>query len=360
MSMNLTAAIKQYAYDELLRHPDDSVKIKSERELCVLYGVSRPTVRKALSELEREGVLIIRHGSGAFTNPAAAIQRSNPQGKCSVGILLGFGNSLVFDSYYWEIINAAQRKLGKNGMVVLPVLQLIGEDEKAAEEILRLKLDAVLWIHPSEERIGVIRRLEAEGLPVACVGRDPGEFAGTVMFDYLESGRNLGRFFLSKGIRKPLFAVNSSQQVYFELAQGFVEEMSKAGANPDLRCLLLEPERLESAVKRLHAEKVAFDGAFVFAQFAWELEKTFDQYFGENRFKQLNPVVVQAVHHGWPNSPFLNIDGCLLGALAGEYLAARINGKPFSGNLRPMAEIVERRSMKNKLNKQCMVITQGE
>lgn len=72
MNCNFNAAIKQYAYNELLSHPDDSVRIKSERELCTLYGISRPTVRKALAELEQEGVLIIRHGSGAFTNPAAA------------------------------------------------------------------------------------------------------------------------------------------------------------------------------------------------------------------------------------------------------------------------------------------------
>ena len=78
MNCNFNAAIKQYAYNELLSHPDDSVRIKSERELCTLYGISRPTVRKALAELEQEGVLIIRHGSGAFTNPAAAKYRQNP------------------------------------------------------------------------------------------------------------------------------------------------------------------------------------------------------------------------------------------------------------------------------------------
>ena len=95
MNCNFNAAIKQYAYNELLSHPDDSVRIKSERELCTLYGISRPTVRKALAELEQEGVLIIRHGSGAFTNPAAAKYRQNPNWRRTVGILFA-GFRLLF------------------------------------------------------------------------------------------------------------------------------------------------------------------------------------------------------------------------------------------------------------------------
>lgn len=192
MNCNFNAAIKQYAYNELLSHPDDSVRIKSERELCTLYGISRPTVRKALAELEQEGVLIIRHGSGAFTNPAAAKYRQNPNWRRTVGILFGFGNSLVFDSYSWEVVHGAQQILEQNGMVVLPLLQLAGTDDKATEEILRLQLDAVLWLHPDAGRLEVIQRLEAEGLPVVCVGRDPGNFPGTVMYNYRECGQEPG------------------------------------------------------------------------------------------------------------------------------------------------------------------------
>jgi len=40
--------------------------IPSERELCDLFGVSRPTVRRALEELEQEGELVRLAGKGTF------------------------------------------------------------------------------------------------------------------------------------------------------------------------------------------------------------------------------------------------------------------------------------------------------
>jgi GntR family transcriptional regulator len=40
--------------------------IPSERELCEIFGVSRPTVRRALEELEQEGELVRLPGKGTF------------------------------------------------------------------------------------------------------------------------------------------------------------------------------------------------------------------------------------------------------------------------------------------------------
>lgn len=48
-------------------YPIDS-RIPSEQELCVKYGVSRITVRKALEELSEDGFLIRRQGKGTFVS----------------------------------------------------------------------------------------------------------------------------------------------------------------------------------------------------------------------------------------------------------------------------------------------------
>lgn len=47
----------------------ENEKIPSEREICDLYDVSRTTVRQAISELEREGYVYIKHGKGTFVAP---------------------------------------------------------------------------------------------------------------------------------------------------------------------------------------------------------------------------------------------------------------------------------------------------
>lgn len=48
------------------RFPDRC--LPSERELCELFGVSRITIRRAVSDLENEGVLFRIQGKGAFIN----------------------------------------------------------------------------------------------------------------------------------------------------------------------------------------------------------------------------------------------------------------------------------------------------
>jgi GntR family transcriptional regulator len=59
--------------DELLSMLDElkvGDAIPSERRLAVSLGVSRPTLRQAIDELVREGLLVRRHGSGTYVAEA--------------------------------------------------------------------------------------------------------------------------------------------------------------------------------------------------------------------------------------------------------------------------------------------------
>ena len=49
--------------------------LESESELCARYGVSRPTVRRALETLRDEGLVTARHGAGWFLTGTAYHQR---------------------------------------------------------------------------------------------------------------------------------------------------------------------------------------------------------------------------------------------------------------------------------------------
>lgn len=50
-------------------------QLPSERELVEAYGVSRPTIRDAVSVLRAEGIVVAEHGKGVFVRPPAAIHR---------------------------------------------------------------------------------------------------------------------------------------------------------------------------------------------------------------------------------------------------------------------------------------------
>ncbi|MDR1445629.1 MAG: GntR family transcriptional regulator, partial [Treponema sp.] len=61
----------QVFYNELLKQIKsgelkNGQRLPTERDLCTLYGISRTTVREALKNLEMEGHLIRRQGSGTF------------------------------------------------------------------------------------------------------------------------------------------------------------------------------------------------------------------------------------------------------------------------------------------------------
>ena len=53
---------------DLIEQLDVGAEIPSERQLCHDLGVSRLTVRAALDDLVRDGMLVRRHGSGTFVS----------------------------------------------------------------------------------------------------------------------------------------------------------------------------------------------------------------------------------------------------------------------------------------------------
>jgi GntR family transcriptional regulator len=84
----LRARILDGTYTPLIRMP-------SENELCELFGVSRITVRQALNDLQKEGLIFKIHGKGTFVAKPKAYQ--------NISSLQGLAESLVKHGY--EVIN---------------------------------------------------------------------------------------------------------------------------------------------------------------------------------------------------------------------------------------------------------------
>ena len=69
---NLSGMVKQYLYDYIKNIDENSnMKLPPETEISGNLGVSRITVRRALDELEKEGIVLRIHGRGTFVNPEA-------------------------------------------------------------------------------------------------------------------------------------------------------------------------------------------------------------------------------------------------------------------------------------------------
>lgn len=64
----LYAQVKRRLQSRILTWPADNDRFHTDEELCELFQVSRATVRKALAELEHEGLLSRRQGYGTLVN----------------------------------------------------------------------------------------------------------------------------------------------------------------------------------------------------------------------------------------------------------------------------------------------------
>src|SRR3954470_18146241 len=76
--MPLYAQVRDALRAEILDgrlQPDE--KLLSESEMTAAYGVSRITVRQALGDLQKEGLIVRLQGKGAFVSQPQASQQLN-------------------------------------------------------------------------------------------------------------------------------------------------------------------------------------------------------------------------------------------------------------------------------------------
>jgi len=64
----LYAQVKRRLKAKILSWPSESDRFHTEQALCEIYSVSRATIRQAVAELEDEGLLKRRQGSGTHVN----------------------------------------------------------------------------------------------------------------------------------------------------------------------------------------------------------------------------------------------------------------------------------------------------
>ena len=327
MKSNLNTVIRQHILEEIRRNPQESVKISSERELCQLFHASRTTVRRVIAGLVKDGRLIVRHGSGAFSNPCPGLHAPAGGAAPSIGVLLFQGNSLCFDLYYWEILDALRRELATDQGLMLPMLVLSGNTpERAAAEILHLQLDALVWLHPSPNHFDMINRLDAAGLPVVCIARGPENARGSVKYDYAAAGRTIAEYFLAHEVDTPLLVIDGQEKEYADMTQAFCERMARAGKTPDFRRLLVDLDRLEEGTMRLAREKIPVDGLFAFGRAFWKIHELFSRIPGLPSWNSLVIATNQTVHIKGSGHAYLDIDATTLGKAAAQIIRKRFAG----------------------------------
>jgi GntR family transcriptional regulator len=137
--------------------------LASERELALRLGVSRPTVRAAIEELTRAGLLVRRHGRGTFTSPHKITQQ------LSHSTVSGLGVPPAEGDWTSHVVTFATSPAGRTRGTRLglepdaPVLRVtrvrLVEAEPIAIERLELPADLVPGLEPADMETGNFYRL---------------------------------------------------------------------------------------------------------------------------------------------------------------------------------------------------------
>lgn len=207
----LLGEIKKGAYRKLSKLP-------SESELIERFGVARETVRKAVGDLERKGLVQRRQGAGAFVTPMGCRKSS------LIGLLMPDASSArIFKDFVSEIRRLARR----NGYDVIvrdlnagSVAEMKVMVRRIARELVVQNVEGVVFRPFIDERLvtsnlEVVRIFKNAETPVVLMDSDvvappKRSECDLVAIDNVSAGRRVAEHLLKRGRRKVAFMMTGT------------------------------------------------------------------------------------------------------------------------------------------------------
>ena len=218
---------------------DSDRRLPTEAQLVARYGVSRPTVARALRELHSEGVVERRAGSGTYLKMGAARDAG------LLGLIVpSLGKTEIFDPICAEIARQAhlsQYALLWSGSWPDAPAARAQQAEDLCHRYIRENVSGVFFapveLMPEDEQFNerIVSALDAAGIPVVLLDRDMYKFPRRSRYDLVgidnfAAGYDIARHLISLGCRTITFvqAPHSAATVDLRVA-GWREAMVRAG-----------------------------------------------------------------------------------------------------------------------------------
>ncbi|MFZ4777373.1 MAG: GntR family transcriptional regulator [Terrimicrobiaceae bacterium] len=207
----------------------EDTRLPSERDLCEQYGVSRPTVRKALLQLKANGLVDIVANSGAFVR-AASVRRPHSE---TISIMTIFdGNEL----------RSVQNFLLSKGYLLCIFSQLeedwsLAAERQFLEKVIESRHKGVICFctptEPYNEEI--LRRAASEGIRVVHTEYYRGEVPGQeyLIPDYALAGYMATTSLMLAGYRGIYYTGLLHERRTFQLVEEGVKSALKDYRNED-------------------------------------------------------------------------------------------------------------------------------
>ncbi|OPY88987.1 MAG: DNA-binding transcriptional repressor LldR [Smithella sp. PtaU1.Bin162] len=222
--------IRQYVVGQLLKSGNTPMRLASNREIGKQFGVSHPTVIKALKDLVSDGYLTVRPGVGTFTNPAMI---GSVEGGKLFGFLFGDGKTAFLSRSYmrWSSL-CAEQLLSRSTAYRLQQCRLIGPAEEAKNELLNLGLDGIICFSPDTRLIPALIEINAAGMPLVVVGQ---RLEGISSFypDFRSDNRSVATLMLAEGRRRIMLVIPENCDFKAEAVEGLKTALTAAGIEFD-------------------------------------------------------------------------------------------------------------------------------
>ena len=226
----------------------------TEKMLSEQYEVSRITAKRAIEDLEQQGILYRKRGVGSFVSqkiPPVSSSASETDSKSKmVSLLLPFATTQGNIS---ETIGSLSAALAEKGYFLsIHITGSSSPKERATLELLRSQNIAGLVYYPKRDNIHLeqLNDFLFANRPVVIIDKQTDcPYLNNVVCDNYDGGRQLTRHLLEQGHRNIAFfttAPLSETSSVRDRFGGFLHEIKAAGIMPDSRQLITWPHALST------------------------------------------------------------------------------------------------------------------
>lgn len=161
--------IRSYAISQIVKSGSTPMRLASVRDIARQFGVSHPTVVKALKDLIADGFLKAKPGrSGTFTCPEKLNAKSEAK---IIGFLCSDGKEVFINRYNNNLTFALTDALQAiSDDYLIRRVDLVCDRPQAASEILNMGLNGLVWTAPTADMRPSFEKLKDAGLPLLAAG----------------------------------------------------------------------------------------------------------------------------------------------------------------------------------------------
>lgn len=180
----------------------DGQKLPGENEIAQRYGMSRQTVRQALSLLERESLIQRRQGSGTY------VRKTEPRHKRSwnVGVIATYISEYIFPS----ILRGIEGQLSEEGFfpMISATMNRVDNERRILEECMSKQLDGLIVEGTKtalpNPNLPLYEKLREMGIPVVFFNSyyPALKDSVSVTMNDRQGGRDAVEYLVAKGHRK--------------------------------------------------------------------------------------------------------------------------------------------------------------